>query len=157
VLTWPSCCRRKVLAERWNQKNENGFMGSRGFAAETFELNLINWNDLSTQHTESPILNPPNTMSPADVKKIGTSSCHPATALLIGGSKPDPRRVWTGSPDQRSQGRRGCAHSSLSSGSPAWGRPTCRIKEPTRVASRGIPSRESFRALGPQRTGPSPT
>jgi hypothetical protein len=90
-------------------------------------------------------------MSPADVKKMGAPSCHPAMALLIRGSKPDPRRVRTGAPDQQSQGRRGRAHLSLSSSSPARGRPTCRVQEPMRVASRGIPSRESFRALGPQR------
>jgi hypothetical protein len=96
-------------------------------------------------------------MSPADVKKTRTPSCHPATALLMRGSKPDPRRVRTGAPDQQSQGRRGRAHSSLSSSSPARGRPACRVQEPTRVASRGIPPRESFRALGPQRMGPSPT
>jgi hypothetical protein len=94
--------------------------------------------------------------NPADVTKTGAPSCHPATALLIRGSKPDPRRVRTGAPDQRSQGRQGRAHSSLSSSSPARGRSTCRIQEPTMAASRGIPSRESFRALGPQRTGLSP-
>jgi hypothetical protein len=88
-------------------------------------------------------------MRPADVKKTGTPSCHPATTLLIRGSKPDPRRVRTGAPDQQSQGRQGRAHSSISSSSPARGRPTCRIQESTRAASRGIPSRESFCALGP--------
>jgi hypothetical protein len=36
----------------------------------------------------------------ADVNKTGASSCHPATALLIRGSKPDPRRVRTDAPDQ---------------------------------------------------------
>jgi hypothetical protein len=60
-------------------------------------------------------------------------------ALLIRGSKPNPRRVRTGAPDRQSQGRRGHAHSSLSSSPPARGRPTCRIQEPTRVASRGDP------------------
>jgi hypothetical protein len=95
-------------------------------------------------------------MSPANVKKTETPSCHPAMALLIRGSKPDPRRVRTGAPYQQSQGRRGRARSSLSSSSPARGCPTCRVQEPTRAASRGIPSRESFRVLGPQRTGPSP-
>jgi hypothetical protein len=92
----------------------------------------------------------------ADVNKTGAPSFHPATALLIRGLKPDPRRVRTGAPDRQSQGRRGRAHSSLSSSPPARGRPTCRIQDPMREASRGIPSRESFRALGPQRTGPSP-
>jgi hypothetical protein len=29
----------------------------------------------------------------ADVKKTGAPSCYPTTALLIRGSKPDPRRV----------------------------------------------------------------
>jgi hypothetical protein len=82
-------------------------------------------------------------------KKSGAPSCHPATALLIRGSKPNPRRVRTGAPDQQSQRRRGRARSSLSSSSPARGRPTCRIHEPTRAASRGIPSRQSFRALAP--------
>jgi hypothetical protein len=77
-------------------------------------------------------------------------------ALLIRGSKPDPQRVRTGAPDQQSQGRPGRAHSSLPSSPPARGLPTCRVQEPTRAASRGIPSRESLSALGPQRTGPSP-
>jgi hypothetical protein len=46
-------------------------------------------------------------MSPEDVKKTETPSSHPATALLIRGSKPDPRRVRTGTPDQRSQDDKG--------------------------------------------------
>jgi hypothetical protein len=45
----------------------------------------------------------------------------------------------TGAPDRQSQGRRGRAHSSLSSSPPARGRPTCRIQEPVRAASRGGP------------------
>jgi hypothetical protein len=45
----------------------------------------------------------------------------------------------TSAPDRQSQGRRGRAHSSLSSSPPARGRPTCRIQEPTRAASRGDP------------------
>jgi hypothetical protein len=61
-------------------------------------------------------------------------------ALLIRGSKPDPRRVRTGATDHQSQGRRGRAHSSLSSSLPARGRPTCRVREPARVASRGDPT-----------------
>jgi hypothetical protein len=62
------------------------------------------------------------------------------TALLIRDSKPDPRRVRTGAPDHQSQGRRGRAHSSLSSSPPARGRPTCRVREPARAASRGDPT-----------------
>jgi hypothetical protein len=88
-------------------------------------------------------------MSPADVKKTGAPSCHPAMTLLIRGSKPDPRRVRTGAPDQQSQGRQGRAHSSLSSSPPARGRPTCRVQGPTRAASRGIPLRESFCTVTP--------
>jgi hypothetical protein len=61
-------------------------------------------------------------------------------ALLVRGSKPDPRRVRTGAPDRQSQGRRGRAHSSLSSSPPARGRPTCRVRELARVASRGDPT-----------------
>jgi hypothetical protein len=91
----------------------------------------------------------------ADVERWWAPCCHPAAALLIRGSKPDPQRVRTGAPDLQSQGRRGRAHSSLSSSSPARGRPTCRIQESTRAASRGISSRESFRALGPDRAPPS--
>jgi hypothetical protein len=34
--------------------------------------------------------------SPTDTKKMGALCCHPATALLIKGSEPDPRRVQTG-------------------------------------------------------------
>jgi hypothetical protein len=70
---------------------------------------------------------------------LGAPGCHPAAALLIRGLKPDPPRVRTGASDQQSQGRRGCAHSSLSSSPPARGRPTCHIQEPTRAASRGDP------------------
>jgi hypothetical protein len=64
----------------------------------------------------------------------------PRTALLIRGSKPDPRRVRTGVPDHQSQGRRGRAHSSLSSSPPARGHPTCRVREPARAASWGDPT-----------------
>jgi hypothetical protein len=60
-------------------------------------------------------------------------------ALLIRGLKPDPRRVQTGAPDCQSQGRRGRAHSILSSSPPARGRPTCRVRELAREASRGDP------------------
>jgi hypothetical protein len=45
----------------------------------------------------------------------------------------------TSAPDQQSQGRRGRAHSSLSLSPPARGRPTCRVQEPARAASRGDP------------------
>jgi hypothetical protein len=45
----------------------------------------------------------------------------------------------TGAPDRQSQGQRGRAYSSLSSSPPARGRPTCRIQEPARAASRGDP------------------
>jgi hypothetical protein len=44
-------------------------------------------------------------MNPADATKTGAPSCHPATALLIRGSKPDPRRVRTCTPDRQNQGR----------------------------------------------------
>jgi hypothetical protein len=64
----------------------------------------------------------------------------PRTTLLIRGSKPDPRRVRTGAPDHQSQGRRGRVHLSLSSSPPARGRPTCRVQEPARAASRGDPT-----------------
>jgi hypothetical protein len=45
----------------------------------------------------------------------------------------------TSAPDQQSQGRRGRVHSSLSSSSPARGRPTCHVQEPAMAASRGDP------------------
>jgi hypothetical protein len=64
----------------------------------------------------------------------------PRTALLIRGSKPDPRRVRTGAPDCQSQGQQGRAHSSLSSSQPARGHPTCCVREPARAASRGDPT-----------------
>jgi hypothetical protein len=64
---------------------------------------------------------------PADAKD-GSTQLLPRTALLIRGSKPDPRRVRTGAPDHQSQGRRGRAHSSLSSSPSA------------RAASRGNPT-----------------
>jgi hypothetical protein len=76
---------------------------------------------------------------PADAKDGGTWLL-PRTTLLIRGSKPDPPRVRTGAPDHQSQGRRGHVHSSLSSSLPARGCPTCRVREPARVASRGDPT-----------------
>jgi hypothetical protein len=76
---------------------------------------------------------------PADAKDGGTWLL-PRTALLIRGSKPDPPRVRTGAPDHQSQGRRGHAHSSLSSSPPARGCPTCRVREPARAAIRGDPT-----------------
>jgi hypothetical protein len=72
-------------------------------------------------------------------KSRGAPSCHSAVALLIRGSKLDPRRVRTGAPDQQRQGRRERVHSSLSPSPPARGRPTCRIQEPARAAIRGDP------------------
>jgi hypothetical protein len=74
------------------------------------------------------------------MRKDGNTPLLPRTALLIRGSKPDPRRVRTGAPDHQSQGRRGRAHSSLSSSPPARGHPTCRVREPARSASRGDPT-----------------
>jgi hypothetical protein len=74
------------------------------------------------------------------MRKGGSTQLLPRTALLIRGSKPDPRRVQIGAPDHQSQGRRGRAHSSLSSSPPARGRPTCRVREPVRAASRGDPT-----------------
>jgi hypothetical protein len=76
---------------------------------------------------------------PADAKD-GSTQLLPRTALLIRGSKPDPRWVRTGAPDHQSQGRRGHAHSSLSLSPPARGCPTCRVREPARAASRGDPT-----------------
>jgi hypothetical protein len=70
------------------------------------------------------------------MQKGGSIPLLPRTTLLIRGSKPDPRRVRTGAPDHQSQGRRGRAHSSLSSSPPARGCPTCRVQEPERAASR---------------------
>jgi hypothetical protein len=80
--------------------------------------------------------NPRNTQ----MRKDGSTQVLPLTALLIRGSEPDPRRVRTGAPDHQSQGRRGCTHSSLSSSPTARGRPTCRVQEPARAASRGDPT-----------------
>jgi hypothetical protein len=74
------------------------------------------------------------------MRKDGSTPLLPRTALLIRGSKPDPRRVRTCSPDRQSQGRRGRAHSSLSLSAPAPGRPACRVREPARAASRGDPT-----------------
>jgi hypothetical protein len=80
--------------------------------------------------------NPRNTQ----MRKDGSTQVLPRTALLIRGLKPDPQRVRTGAPDHQSQGRRGRAHSSLSSSPPARGRPTCCVREPARAASRGDPT-----------------
>jgi hypothetical protein len=71
------------------------------------------------------------------MRKDESTPLLPRTTLLIRGSKPDPQRVRTGAPDHQSQGRRGRAHLSLSSSPPARGRPTCRVREPARAASRG--------------------
>jgi hypothetical protein len=80
--------------------------------------------------------NPRNTQ----MQKDGSTQVLPRTALLIRGSKPYPRRVRRGTPDQQSQGRRGRVHSRLSSSPPARGRPTCRVREPARAASQGDPT-----------------
>jgi hypothetical protein len=74
------------------------------------------------------------------MRKDGSIPLLPRMALLIRGLKPDPRRVRTGAPGHQSQGRRGRAHSSLSLSPPARGRPTCRVREPARAASRGDPT-----------------
>jgi hypothetical protein len=74
------------------------------------------------------------------MRKDGNTPLLPRTALLIRGSKPDPRRVRTGAPDRQIQGRRGRAHSSLSSSPPARGCPACHVREPARAASRGDPT-----------------
>jgi hypothetical protein len=93
---------------------------------ETTDQRLENW------HGQGP-------SKPADAKD-GSTWLLPRTALLIRGSKPDPRRVRTGAPDRQSQGRRGRVHSSLSSSPPGRGCPTCRVGEPARAASRGDPT-----------------
>jgi hypothetical protein len=93
---------------------------------ETTDQRLENW------HGQRPSKH-------ADAKD-GSTQLLPRTALLIRGSKPDPRWVRTGASDHQSQGRRGHAHSSLSSSPPARGCPTCRVREPARVASRGDPT-----------------
>jgi hypothetical protein len=74
------------------------------------------------------------------MRKDESTQVLPRTALLIRGSKPNPRTVRTGAPDHQSQGRRGRAHSSISSSPPARGRPTCRVRKPARAASRGDPT-----------------
>jgi hypothetical protein len=61
-----------------------------------------------------------NPRSPQMRKDRGTLLL-PRAALLIRGSTADLRRVRTGAPDHQSQGRRGRAHSSLSSSPPARG------------------------------------
>jgi hypothetical protein len=77
-------------------------------------------------------------------------------ALLIRGSKPDPRSVRTGTPDRQSQGRRGRARSSLSSSPPARGRPTCRVQEPAMAASRGDPIEGELSRPRPLANGTEP-
>jgi hypothetical protein len=106
-----------------------------------FEINGRHRCPLFTETTDQWLENwhgqgPSNT---ADAKDESTWLL-PRTALLIRGSKPDPRRVRTGAPDHQSQGRRGRAHPSLSSSPPARGCPTCRVREPARAASRGDPT-----------------
>jgi hypothetical protein len=103
----------------------NGHHGCPRFA-ETTDQRLEDW------HNQGP-------SKPADAKD-GSTQLLLRTALLIRGSKPDPRWVRTGAPDHQSQGRRGHAHSSLSSSPPAQGCPTCRVREPARVASQGDPT-----------------
>jgi hypothetical protein len=103
----------------------NGCHGRPRFT-EITDLQFENW------HGQRP-------SKPADAKD-GSTQLLPRTALLIRGSKPDPRRVRTGAPDHQSQGRRGRAHSSLSSSPSARGRPTCRVRQPARAASLGDPT-----------------
>jgi hypothetical protein len=79
------------------------------------------------------------------MRKDGSTPLLCRMALLIRGSKPDPRRVRTGAPDHHSQGRRRRVHSSLSSSPPARGRPTCRVREPARAASQGDPTEGELR------------
>jgi hypothetical protein len=90
------------------------------------------------------------------MRKVRAPSCHPATALLIRGSKPDPRRVRTGALDHQSQGRRWCAHSSLSLSPPTRGRPTCCVREPVRAASRGDPIKGELPRPQPLANGTEP-
>jgi hypothetical protein len=89
--------------------------------------------------SSSRVIPPGNPRNPR-MQQDGGTQLLPRMALLIRGSKPDPRRVRIGAPDHQSQGRRGRAHSSLSSSPPARGRPTCRVQEPARAASRGDPT-----------------
>jgi hypothetical protein len=74
------------------------------------------------------------------MRKDGNTPLLPHTALLIRGSKPDPRRVRTGALDRQSQGRRGRGHSSLSSGPPVRGTPHAVFVSQQRAASRGDPT-----------------
>jgi hypothetical protein len=74
------------------------------------------------------------------MRKTGAAKPLPRTALLIRGSEPDLQQVRTGAPDHQSQGRRGHAHSSLSSSPPARGCLTCCVREPARAASQGDPT-----------------
>jgi hypothetical protein len=93
---------------------------------ETTDQRLENWHgQRPSKHTDA---------------KDGSTQLQPRTALLIRGLKPDPRGARTGAPDHQSQGRRGHAHSSLSSSPPARGCPTCRVQEPARAGSRGDPT-----------------
>jgi hypothetical protein len=110
------------LEARLKQAGATGALDSR----ETTDQRLENWRGQGPS-------------KPADAKD-GSTQLLPRTALLIRGSKPDPRRVRTGAPDHQSQGRRGHTHSSLSSSPPARGCPTCRVREPARAASRGDPT-----------------
>jgi hypothetical protein len=84
-----------------------------------------------------------------DGNKTEAPSCYPAMALLIKGSKRDPRSIPTGAPDQQSQGRRGHAHSSLSSSSQARGCPACRIEEPMRKLVEGSHRGRAFAPSAP--------
>jgi hypothetical protein len=110
------------LEARLKQTGATGALNTR----ETTDQRLENWRG------QGPL-------KPADAKD-GSTQLLPRTALLIRGSKPDPRRVRTGAPDHQSQGRRGHVHSSLSSSPPAQGCPTCHVRELARAASQGDPT-----------------
>jgi hypothetical protein len=110
------------LKARLKRAGATGALDSR----ETTDQRLENWRGQGPS-------------KPADAKD-GSTQLLSRTALLIRGSKTDPRRVRTGAPDHQSQGRRGHAHSSFSSSPPARGCPTCRVREPARAASRGDPT-----------------
>jgi hypothetical protein len=91
------------LKARLKQAGATGVLDSR----ETTDQQLENWRGQGPS-------------KPADAKD-GSTQLLPRTTLVIMGSKPDLQRVRTGAPDHQSQGRRGHAHSSLSSSPPARG------------------------------------
>jgi hypothetical protein len=88
--------------------------------------------------------NPRNTQ----MRKDGSTPLLPRTALLIRGSKPDPRRVRTGAQITRVRDDEGAHIRAFPRARRLEGEPHVVFESQRGQLAGGIPPRESFRALG---------